>query len=73
MKKLLIVLAIAGAFASCNNSAETTGERKDSIDSIANEKKEAIDSTADQNKEAVDSLSDAKKENIEAMDSLNHQ
>lgn len=73
MKKLLIAFAVAGTLAACNNSADTTGEKKDSIDSMASEKKEMIDSMADQNKAAVDSLSDAKKDNIEAMDSLNHQ
>jgi hypothetical protein len=70
MKKVFMVLAIAGAFAACNNSANTTGEKKDSIDSMASEKKEAIDSAAEQKKENVDSMAKEKKEAIEKHDSL---
>ena len=69
MKKLFLVLAIAGAFAACNNAADSTAEKKDSIDSIASEKKEAIDSSAEQRKDAVDSSAEVKKEAVEKADS----
>jgi hypothetical protein len=71
MKKLFIVLAVAGALTACNNSADNTAEKKDSIDSVTSERKEAIDSTADQRKEAVDSTAEQKKETLDKMDSLN--
>jgi len=71
MKKLFIVLAVAGALAACNNSADTAAERKDSIDSIANERKDNIDSTAEQKKAMVDSTAAEKKEAIDKLDSLN--
>ena len=52
MKKLFLVLAIAGAVTACNNAADSTAEAKDSLDSTASERKEMIDSTAEQKKEA---------------------
>lgn len=71
MKKLFIVLAVAGALTACNNSADTTAEKKDSIDSVAGERKEAIDSTAEQKKDVVDSTAEQKKEALDKLDSLN--
>ena len=71
MKKLFIVLAVAGALTACNNSADTAASAKDSLDSIANEKKEVIDSTAQEKKEMVDSTTTEKKEAIKKIDSLN--
>jgi hypothetical protein len=71
MKKLFLLLSIAGFLASCNSSADTTGEKKDSLDSIASEKKAAIDSSADQRKAQVDSTTKEKKEAVEKLDSLN--
>lgn len=70
MKKLFIVLVVTGALVACNNSATTTGERKDSIDSVAKERKEAVDSTAEQKKENIDSSAQVKKDAIERTDSL---
>lgn len=69
MKKLFIVFAAAGFLAACNNSATTTDNAKDSLDSIATEKKEVVDSTAEQKKEAIDSTTEQKKEAIDAKDS----
>ena len=71
MKKLFIVLAVAGAVTACNNSADNTAEKKDSIDSIASEKKEALDSTTQEKKEAIDSTTEQKKEALDRRDSLN--
>ncbi|HEX2608774.1 MAG TPA: hypothetical protein VHK91_15430 [Flavisolibacter sp.] len=71
MKKLLGILAIAGVLTACNNAADSTGEKKDSVDSVGSATKDVIDSTADANKDKVDSLTDAKKETLEKMDSLN--
>jgi len=73
MKKLFIVLAVAGTLTACNNSADTTADTKDSIDSVAGEKREAIDSTAEQKKDAVDSTAEQKKEALDRLDSLNRK
>lgn len=67
MKKLLLVLAIAGFATACNNDSESKDTKKDSldkIDSAAREKKENIDSAADKMKDKVDSLADKKKDSI---------
>ena len=66
MKKLFLVLAIAGAVTACNNAADSTAEAKDSLDSTASERKEMIDSTAEQKKEAIDSTTEQKKEAIDS-------
>jgi hypothetical protein len=71
MKKFLGVLVIAASLAACNNSADSTDNKKDSLDSIASEKKEMIDSSAEAKKDAVDSVTNAKKETLNKMDSLN--
>jgi hypothetical protein len=71
MKRFLMIFALAGALAACNNSADTTGEKKDSIDSMASEKKEMVDSSAEQKKDVIDSTAEQKKEALEKADSIN--
>jgi hypothetical protein len=71
MKRFLLVFALAGALTACNNSGDTTGEKKDSIDSMASEKKDVIDSTAEQKKDIVDSTAEQKKEALDKADSAN--
>jgi hypothetical protein len=71
MKKLLGLFLIAAVLTACNNSAESTDNTKDSLDSIANLKKDAIDSSADAKKDAIDSTTQAKKETLDKLDSLN--
>jgi hypothetical protein len=71
MKKFLGVIAIAATMVACNNSADTTENAKDSLDSVANAKKDMVDSTADQRKDAVDSITEAKKDALDKMDTLN--
>jgi len=75
MKKVFIVLAACGFLAACNNSANGTGEKKDSLDSVANQKKDMIDSSANAKKDMVDSTTKAKKEMIDSMhkDRANHK
>jgi hypothetical protein len=70
MKRLFIILVLTGSIAACNNSGNSTAEKKDSLDSIANEKKEMIDSNAQQRKDEVDSATQLKKEAVEHRDSL---
>ena len=73
MKRLFVIFALAGALTACNNSADTTGEAKDSLDSLANEKKEMVDSSAEQKKDNIDSTTELKKDALDKMDSLNKQ
>ena len=71
MKRLFVIFALAGALTACNNSADTTGEMKDSLDSVASEKKEMVDSSAEQKKDNIDSTTEMKKDAVDRMDSLN--
>ncbi len=73
MKRFLTIIALAGTLAACNNSADSTAEQKDSIDSIGAEKKEMIDSAAEQKKDAIDSTTAQKKENLEKVDSATNR
>lgn len=72
MKKVFIVIAACGFLAACNNSANGTGEKKDSLDSAASQKKEMIDSSANAKKDVIDSTTEAKKEALEKKDSAVH-
>lgn len=69
MKRIFLVFALAGTFVACNNSADTTGEKKDSLDSLASEKKEVVDSTAEQKKDQIDSSTERKKDALDKTDS----
>lgn len=69
MKKVFLVLAIALSVMACNNSSETTENKKDSLDSIANEKKDMVDPTAEQKKDVIDSTTAQKKDALDKMDS----
>ncbi len=84
MKKLFAILAIAGSLAACNNSADSTSEKKDSIDSVTSERKDMVDSTtdakknmadstADATKNKMDSSADAKKATLNKVDSMNKE
>lgn len=73
MKRIFVIVALAGALTACNNSAGTTDEKKDSIDSMASEKKEMVDSAAEQQKEKIDSSADKKKDALERVDSMRHK
>lgn len=70
MKRLFVILALAGSLAACNNSGDTTGEKKDSIDSMASEKKDVVDSMASEKKDMIDSTADKKKEALDRADSI---
>jgi hypothetical protein len=67
MKKLFMVMAAAAFLTACNNSADTTENTKDSLDSVANVKTDVIDSTADQKIENIDSTTEAKKDAIDSV------
>ena len=71
MKRFLMIFALAGSLPACNNSGDTTGEKKESIDSMASEKKDVIDSTAEQKKDVIDSTAEQKKDALDKVDSIN--
>jgi len=70
MKRIFVIFALAGSLVACNNSADSTEQTKDSIDSSATEKKEMIDSSAEQKKDMVDSSAERKKDAVDRADSL---
>jgi len=70
MKRMFVILGLAGSLVACNNSADTTNEIKDSIDSSATEKKEMIDSTAEQKKDMIDSSAERKKDAVDRADTI---
>lgn len=74
MKKFIAILAITGSLAACNNAADPTEAKKDSIDSAATEVKDRLDSTGeaannviDSQQNVIDSSADAKKEAVDSM------
>ncbi|MDQ3682799.1 MAG: hypothetical protein M3352_06980 [Bacteroidota bacterium] len=73
MKKFLAILAIAGTLIACNDSADSTENAQDSLDSVAAEKKDRIDSSADRRKDVIDSTTEMKKEALDKLDSANRK
>lgn len=68
MKKALLVLAVAGFLASCDNDGGDAAKKtKDSLDSIENAKKNMIDSNANKAKDAVEQTTDAQKQMVDTM------
>lgn len=72
MKKIVLLGFIAASLAACNNSADTTSDKKDSLDSAAKVMKTAIDSTAEKKEDKIDSVTEKKKEALDRADSLKH-
>ena len=70
MRKLFYITVLAGILAACNDTAESTENTKDSLDSIANEKKDVIDSSAEARKDRVDSTTEMKKDALDRADSI---
>lgn len=73
MKKILMAGLIAISLAACNNSGETTENKKDSIDSMAREQKNMIDSTAEKKEDRIDSTAERKKDSLDRKDSLKRE
>lgn len=72
MKKLLAVLAIAISLTACNDAADATENKTDSIDSAASEVKDRLETTnasdnaIDSAKDKIDSSAEAKKDSLGA-------
>lgn len=73
MKKLLLIVVIAGSLIACNNTGQSTSEKKDSLDSIANAKKDMVDSSADAKKDKIDSTTKLKKDSLDRLDSMHNK
>ena len=66
MKKLFLVLAIAGSLVACDNAANTADDKKDSLDSITNLQKESVEEAAKDAKQNLDSTTEAAKDSVDA-------
>lgn len=67
MKQIVLAAAIAcTVLAACNNSANTTDARKDSLDSVAKEEKNRVDSSAGVQKAQIDTARKDEKQEIDS-------
>ena len=76
MKKMILIVAVAGFFASCSNSGDAAKQVKDSLDSVTKLKKESIDNSANKAKDTIEKANDSIKKRIDTSgkrihDSLN--
>ena len=70
MKKVLMVVAVAGFMASCNNAADSEARTKDSLDSVTKATTNAIDSSADKAVEKVENLNDSTKNLLDSTNKV---
>ena len=66
MKKLFLVLAVAGSLVACDNAADTAQKTKDSLDSVTKLQKESVEEAAQDAKQNLDSTSEAVKDSVDA-------
>jgi hypothetical protein len=66
MKNVFLLLATGVIFTACNNSADSTDNKKDSLDSVANLQKKMVDSTTKEGKTELDSAGKATKQVIDS-------
>lgn len=70
MKKFLAILIIAGSLTACNDAANSTDNKMDSIDSAASEVKDRLETTGagenaiDSANDIIDSSAEAKKDSV---------
>jgi hypothetical protein len=69
MKRIFLASFLVVSLAACNNSADSTDNKKDSLDSLNSQQKERVDSSAEQKKDALDSSTQAKKDALDKADS----
>lgn len=67
MKKVLMVVAVAGFLASCNNAADSEARAKDSLDSVAKAQKSMVNDQADKSKDSIEQTKDAQKNMVDSM------
>ena len=73
MKKFLGILAISATMVACNNSADSTENTKDSLDSVASAQKDTIENVSDRAKDSVEAHTEAAKDSVNAKDSAAHK
>lgn len=66
MKKILLVLAVAGSLVACDNAADSAQQTKDSLDSVTKLQKESVEDAAKDAKENLDSTANAVKDSVDA-------
>lgn len=66
MKKFLGILAIAGALVACNNSSDTTSDKKDSIQNQADSAKKAVENQADTTQKMIQNNADTAKKMVDS-------
>lgn len=72
MKKIVLLGLVLTSFTACNNSADTTSEKKDSLDSTAKVMKDNNDSIVDRKDDKIDSITEMKKDALDKQDSSKH-
>jgi gas vesicle protein len=70
MKKFLGILMIAGTLVACNDSATTTGDKKDSIQDNADSLKNKVENKSDSLQDHIQNTADSLKDKVEQKDSL---
>lgn len=67
MKKVFMVLAVAGFLVSCDNAGSTADRMKDSLDSVEKVQKAMVNDQADKSKDSIDQTKDAQKDMVDSM------
>ncbi len=67
MKKVFMVLAVAGFLVSCDNAANSEARTKDSLDSVEKAQKAMVNDQADKSKDSIDQKTDAQKDMVDSM------
>ena len=66
MKKYILLFALIGALASCNNSTETAEEKVDSIEGRKDTLLDKVDSTKDAKIDSIEQWSEKQQEKIDS-------
>jgi len=66
MKKFILLFALIGALASCNNNGETTEEKVDSIEERKDTLLDKVDSTKDAKIDSIENWSEKQEEKIDS-------
>ena len=75
MKKFLMIIAIAGSLAACNDASNSADSAKDSIDAASSDVKDRLETTnasenaIDSAQNKIDSSAELKKDSVDAKQS----
>ena len=73
MKKFLGILAIATTMVACNNSADSTENTKDSLDSVERAKNDTMENRTDRAQDSLSNVTEAQKDSVNKADSAAHK